>query len=78
MIHKSVFLIIYIIYKNKGVGSMINKFKCLKIIKTMEKYSIEENNDSIVLCYLNSPVRIFTDYERLLNHLQLLKYLDIV
>ena len=57
---------------------MINKFKCQKIIKTMEKYSIKEKNDSVELYYLDCPVRRFTDYERLLNHLKLIKYLDIV
>ena len=58
---------------------MINKFKCKKILKTLEKYSIQEKKkDSIVLYYLDAPARRFTNYERLLNHLMLLKYLDIV
>ena len=58
---------------------MINKLRCQKIIKTMDnKYSIKENKDSIVLYYLDSPVRRFTNYERLLNHLRVIKYLDIV
>lgn len=57
---------------------MINKLRCQKIIKTMAKYSIKEKKDSIVLYYLDSPVRRFTNYERLLNHLKLIKYLDIV
>ena len=57
---------------------MINKLRCQKIIKTMEKYSIKEKKDSIVLYYLDSPIRRFTTYERLLNHLMVIKYLDIV
>ena len=58
---------------------MINKIRCRKILKTMgNKYTIKENKDSIVLYYLDSPVRRFTDYERLLNHLMVIKYLDIV
>ena len=57
---------------------MINKFKCQKIIKNMEKYSIEEKKDSIVLYYLDSPVRRFNTYEKLLNHLMVIKYLDII
>ena len=58
---------------------MINKFKCQKIIKTMDnKYSIKEKKDSVVLYYLDAPVRRFNTYEKLLNHLQLIKYLDII
>ena len=57
---------------------MINKLRCQKIIKTMEKYSIQEKNNSIVLYYLDSQVRIFNTYEKLLNHLKLIKYLDIM
>ena len=57
---------------------IINKFRCQKIIKTMKKYSIEEKKDSIVLYYLDSPVRRFNTYEKLLNHLMVIKYLDIV
>ena len=58
---------------------MINKLRCQKIIKTMDnKYSIKEKKDSIVLYYLDSPVRRFNTYEKLLNHLMLIKYLDII
>lgn len=57
---------------------MINKFRCQKLIKTMEKYSIKEKKDSIVLYYLDAPVRRFNTYEKLFNHLMLLKYLEIV
>ena len=44
----------------------------------MKKYSIKEKKDSIELYYLDSPVRRFNTYEKLLNHLKLLKYLGIV
>ena len=57
---------------------MINKLRCQKILKTMEKYSIKEKNDSVVLYYLHEPVRRFNTYEKLLNHLMLIKYLEIV
>ena len=57
---------------------MISKFKCQKIIKTMEKYNIKEKKDSVVLYFLDAPVRRFNTYEKLLNHLMVIKYLDII
>lgn len=57
---------------------IINKLRCQKIIKSMGKYSIKEKKDSIVLYYLDSPVRRFNTYEKLLNHLMVIKYLDII